>query len=487
MDLSIKGTNFLGYLPSQKGTQTFSTFSCRYQKSNEEVFHQITESELEIALEKASAASEKYALAPIEKRRNFLREIIALLEEHRTLLVQQFSKESSLSEDRGNVELARTQAQIQTYLDFISRKDWNLLHSQELNGVSFEKRLCPIGPVVVFGASNFPFAYSTVGGDVASALASGNPVIYKANPFHAGLSEMVAGIVLQAAENNDLPDGVFSLVQGNDYWIGETLLKDERVKAVGFTGSVRGGEALLNYAKERKTPIPVFCEMGSLNPVFIFKDAFEGRTKEMVEKLSSAIKNDGGQFCTKPGLLFIEERGSEMFINAMRDEFTSAAAVPLLHPSIYNSFLKLSSVFDRFPVYRVEATAPEYSVYPQLTEMTAKEFSAFPAAKEEVFGPFSTIVKCADESEMKACFETIGGHLAASVWTDQSLSEEWMYLLSSRVGRIIKNGVSTGVAVIDSMHHGGNFPSTSDSRFTAVGKDAIYRFLQPVTLQNFKS
>lgn len=487
MDLSIKGTNFLGYLPSQKGTQTFSTFSCRYQKSNEELFYQITGSELEIALEKASAASEKYALISIAKRRDFLKDIITLLETHRTLLIHQFCKESSLSENRGNTELTRTQGQIQTYLDFILREDWNLLHSEELNGIFFEKRLYPVGPVVVFGASNFPFAYSTIGGDVASALAAGNPVIYKANPFHAGLSEMVAAIIVDAAQKNDLPDGVFSLIQGNDYWIGEKLLKDERVKAVGFTGSVRGGEALLNYAKERQTPIPVFCEMGSLNPVFIFKDAFEGRTKEMVEKLSFAIKNDGGQFCTKPGLLFIEEKGSEIFLKSLHAEFTSAEAVPLLHPSIYQSFLKLTSKFTSYSNYTSSLIAPEYSVFPLLIEMNADEFLASAAAKEEVFGPFSIIVKCADASEMKVCFETIGGHLTASFWTEETLSEDWMYLLSSRVGRIIKNGVSTGVAVIDSMHHGGNFPSASDSRFTAVGKDAIYRFLQPVTLQNFKS
>ncbi len=485
MQLSITGANYIGQKNSQSGSTTFKTFSCRSQKENDAVFHSISEDELEEVLQKAADCSQAYALSSIERRRQFLHEIIHLLEEHRTTLVHQFCEESSLLVDRADVELTRTQKQIKTYIDVISRENWEVVSNEVVNGVSFEKKHFPLGAVVVFGASNFPFAYSTIGGDVASALAAGNPVIYKANPFHAGVSEMVTQIILKAAKRAFLPDGVFSLVQGGDYWIGEKLLKDERVKAVGFTGSVRGGVALLNYAKERTIPIPVFCEMGSLNPTFIFKDALDSRMDEMVEKLAFAIKNDAGQFCTKPGLIFVEGEKAKTFIAKVQAEFETAAAIPMLHPSIYEAYMRLSATFEKYTIIQNPQEALKYSAKPTLAVLSFEEFLASKEAKEEVFGPFSVIVTCSDTNEMKQGASIIGGHLTASFWTEETLSEEWLYWAGKSVGRIIRNGVPTGVEVIDSMHHGGNFPATSDSRFTAVGKDAIYRFLQPVTLQGF--
>lgn len=483
MELTITGANYIGATSTKSGLKTFHTFSCRHQQENKAVFHQITEDELETVFQKAAECAQPYALSSIERRRQFLQEIIHLLEEHRNTLVRQFCEESSLLAERANVELTRTQKQIKTYIDAISGEKWDCVSSEFSDGISFEKKLFPFGPVVVFGASNFPFAYSTIGGDVASALAAGNPVIYKANPFHAGVSEMVTQIILKAAKRAFLPDGVFSLVQGEDYWIGGKLLKDERVQAVGFTGSVRGGVALLNYAKERVTPIPVFCEMGSLNPTFIFKDALENRLDEMVEKLSFAIQNDAGQFCTKPGLIFVEGDKATSFIDKMKTQFESANAIPMLHPSIYEVYEKLSAAFDSKDVFQNTQEAPKYSVKPKLMVITFEQFLASKIAKEEVFGPFSIIVTCANTFEMKQGATSIGGHLTASFWTAETLSEEWLYWASKTVGRVVLNGVSTGVQVIDSMHHGGNFPATSDCRFTAVGKDAIYRFLQPVTIQ----
>lgn len=481
MEISITGANYIGYTSSKIGTTTFQTFSCKKNKLNKELFFEVTENELEEILVKAEKARIAYALLSMEKRKQFLEDIILLLEEHRKTLVQQFCQESSLSEERGNIELTRTKTQIKTYIDFISKPNWNSISEEYLNGVNFQKKLFPIGPVVVFGASNFPFAYSTIGGDTASALASGNSVIYKANPFHAGVSELVTQIIVKAAKKNHLPDGVFSLVQGQNYWIGETLVKDKRIKAVGFTGSIKGGTALLHYAKEREEPIPIFCEMGSLNPVFIFEDALETKMEEMVEKLSLAITNDAGQFCTKPGLLFVSGDKKKLLIEKLQNKVKEAQEQPMLHPSIYTSFQNLAKKLGGLK--NTTADKP-YHVRPIIISMTFQEFLVSKEAKEEVFGPFAVMITCENEGEMKLALQQLKGNLTASVWTDTNLSEEWMYLLTNSVGRIIKNGVSTGVAVIDSMHHGGGFPSTSDSRFTAVGKDAIYRFLHPVTIQN---
>lgn len=487
MVLSISGGNYMGNTISLSGTQIFQTFSCREQQENEEIFHQITPEELAQTIEKASNCEETYALLSIERRKQFLQELMLLLEEHRPTLIAQFIKESSLTEERGNSELTRSITQIQTYLDFISKENWNQVSEEEFNQTSYQKKLFPIGTVVVFGASNFPFAYSTLGGDVISALAAGNPVIYKANPYHAGVSELSAQLILKAAKRAHLPDGVFSLVQGNEYWIGEHLLRDERIHAVGFTGSIKGGVALLNYAKKRTTPIPVFCEMGSLNPTFIMESALINRMDELIERLSFAILNDAGQFCTKPGLIFVEGTKAKEFIDRMKVIFQNSAPIPMLHPTIYDSYQRLIQQFEPQQLTTNKLSTVSYHASPTLCVMTLENFMQSDIAKEEVFGPFSVIVQCDDINATKEAMRMIGGHLTASVWSETEISEEWLYLLSKNVGRVIKNGVSTGVAVIDSMHHGGNFPATSDARFTAVGKDAIYRFLKPVTWQGVKS
>lgn len=484
MDLSISGTNFIGYTSVASGIKTFKTFSCKNQTENKDVFHQATPEEVDAALEKASQAVEEYAFVSMEQRKNFFVELLQLIEEYRSILVKQFCLESSLSEERANTELSRSKIQIETYLEFISQTNWNQLKDEFANGVYFQKKMFPLGVVVVFGASNFPFAYSTLGGDVISALAAGNSVIYKANPFHAGVSELCSKLILKAAKKSHLPDGVFSMIQGEEYWIGEALVKDERVKAVGFTGSIRGGVALLNYAKERISPIPIFCEMGSLNPTFIFKDALETKIDEMVEKISHAVINDAGQFCTKPGLIFALKNDFDKLENKLKETFQKAKLQPMLHPAIYNAYQKLKSNFEKYKKFQ-PTEVKQFYAQPTLVSMTFTEFLNSAEAKEEVFGPFSILVMCDNEGEMKQAMKLLKGHLTASVWTDENLSEEWLYLLTNSVGRVIKNGVSTGVAVIDAMHHGGAFSATSDSRFTAVGKDAIYRFLRPVTFQNF--
>lgn len=488
MNLTVSGVNFIGFTESKTGENVFHTFSCRLQKENEEVFHQVTEEEIERILSLSEKAAMSYPMVSIQNRRAFLQTIIDLLEENRAILIQQFCKESSLTADRAAIELSRTQTQIRTYLDFISKSEWDNVGREVVNSLYFRKQLFPLGTTVVFGASNFPFAYSTIGGDTASALAAGNPVVYKANPYHAGVSEMIARIILKAAKKNHLPDGIFSMVQGAAYWIGEKLVKDPRVKAVGFTGSVRGGNALLEYGKQRKEPIPIFCEMGSLNPTFIFKDALEDKMDEMVDKLSFAIQNDAGQFCTKPGLIFVEGAKSEEFIRKMAAKFQETKPFPMLHPMIYNAFEKLRTPFSAYrSFYGQQKEVLENYAVSQLVVMSFDEFCQSQEAKEEVFGPFSIIIQCKDSDEMKLGVKQLKGNLTASYWTDRALQEEWMYFFTQKVGRIIHNGVPTGVLVIDSQHHGGNFPSTSDSRFTAVGKDAIYRFMQPVTFQEHKT
>lgn len=484
MKNKIEGVNFIGFEASKLGNQTFQTFSCRQQISNEEIFTQITSKELANTIEKAARSYGVYRQIPIQIRIDFLVEITKLLDENRSELVVQYCKESSLTSERGNTELSRTITQLNTYIDYISKKDWEIISSEDYNGQFFQKKWTSLGPIVVFGASNFPFAYSTIGGDTASALAAGNPVIYKANPFHAGLSELVAKIILNAAKIHGIPDGVFSLVQGNEHWIGEQLLKDERVKAVGFTGSIKGGEALLDYAKTRKKPIPVFCEMGSLNPVFIFDDLSNSQLVDATQKLVDAVMTDGGQFCTKPGLIFITRTQFDKVQSVWEKLFAESKPFPLVHKSIFESYSKhINSRVDYFNIASEQSI--EGFASPTLMLVNQQEFIKDKQLQEEVFGPYTLLIICENELVFDDCVDQLDGQLTASFWSNKMPEQIFMDKLIERAGRIIQNGVSTGVAVIDSMQHGGGYPASSDARFSAVGKDAIYRFMKPVSLQNF--
>jgi NADP-dependent aldehyde dehydrogenase len=352
------------------------------------------------------------------------------------------------------------------------------------------KMLLPLGPVVVFGASNFPLAFSTAGGDTASALAAGCPVIVKAHPAHPDTSALVADAISRAVGTSGLPAATFQHAVG-DIALGQSLVAHPLTRAVGFTGSHHAGTTLLDIAHRRQEPIPVFAEMGSVNPQVIMPGALHENASVIAATMAGSITLGVGQFCTNPGLIFtIDDPNLHAFIESLSASISRTAPSPMLTDSIAESFS--SKLTDTLRVKGVEIisattkTAPDQGT-PVVARVSATDFIANPSLSDEVFGPFSLLVICSSHSELLQAVGSLGGQLTASLWAtnqDLSNSHELFHSLTDRAGRVIINGAPTGVEVCPSMHHGGPFPATTDSRFTSVGTDAIKRFVRPVAFQN---
>jgi alpha-ketoglutaric semialdehyde dehydrogenase len=349
----------------------------------------------------------------------------------------------------------------------------------------------PLGPVAVFGASNFPLAFSVAGGDTASALAAGCPVVAKAHPAHPGTSEMVGRAIRDAVEAVGLPEGVFSLVFDSGYEIGQALVADPRIKAVGFTGSRRGGLALMKIAQERAEPIPVYAEMSSINPVLLFKGALEERGEQIAQAFVASLMMGAGQFCTSPGLLLgIEGEGLDRFTDAAKAALAEAAPGTMLTPGIHQAYCAGVEALARHPHVDTVARGKAGHNYQGQAGLFSTDAAAFLGdahLKEEVFGSSSLIVRCPDEPALAAVVESLEGQLTASLHMSEADHEDARRLLpvlERKVGRILVNGFGTGVEVTHAMVHGGPFPSTSDGRSTSVGTMAIDRFLRPVAYQD---
>jgi NADP-dependent aldehyde dehydrogenase len=353
-------------------------------------------------------------------------------------------------------------------------------------------RQIPLGPVAVFGASNFPLAFSTAGGDTASALAAGCPVVVKAHPAHPGAALLAGRAIMEAAAELQMPEGVFSLVQGPSNAIGAALVSDPRIKAVGFTGSRAGGLALVGLAAKRPEPIPVFAEMSSVNPVVLLPAALESGAEGLAKGYVGSLTLGAGQFCTNPGLVFaIAGPDLDRFTHAAAASLNAVAPQTMLHAGIARHFRDSLKAVEAIDGVNVAARglpgAPAVGVAALLTA-TASQFIKSPAMAQEVFGPSSLIVACADAVALSACLRALEGQLTVTVhMTDADLAEaqRLLPLLERKAGRILVNGWPTGVEVCRAMVHGGPFPATSDSRFTSVGAKAIERFLRPVCYQAF--
>jgi len=353
--------------------------------------------------------------------------------------------------------------------------------------------LLPLGPVVVFGASNFPLAYSTAGGDTASALAAGCPVIVKSHPMHAGTGELVASAVIKAAQKTGMPEGVFSNLNSSGIEVGGLLVKHPGIKAVGFTGSIGGGRALYNMAAQRAEPIPVFAEMGSINPVIILPEAIKSRSAEIAKMYANSITAGSGQFCTNPGLLIgIKSEGLQQFMKNLSDEIIRIEPSCMLHPNILGAYEKnrekALSQSGIQVVAEIETAVPVNYGRQTLATVEGQTFLENPNLHQEVFGPYSVIVQCEDINQMEKIVSKLEGQLTGTVMAEEQEVSEHTGLISalqSRVGRIIFNGVPTGVEVCPSMTHGGPYPASTDSRFTAVGIHAIRRWVRPFSYQDW--
>jgi NADP-dependent aldehyde dehydrogenase len=433
------------------------------------------------------------------KKADFLEKIAETLEENRSAIVIMAVKESNLPEGRINGELGRTTGQIKLFASQVRDGSWLEAtidpadpNRTPLPKADFRRMLTPIGPVVVFGASNFPLAFSTAGGDTISALAAGCPVIYKGHPAHPDTSKFVGECISQAVKKSGLPDGVFTHVEGG-VKMGQDLVKHPIAKAVAFTGSFKAGKSLFNIANDRNEPIPVFAEMGSVNPIFAFPQRLNNELVPMAESYISSLTLGAGQFCTNPGLIFVPKELASRFENAVSEALKSAAESPMLHEGIASSYYSaIDNLKTRSELKWVKIPDAKHliNVSPALAEIKASDWIADDLFQEEVFGSFALMVVYENEGELIEVAKKLHGQLTITLWADTSelkSQSDLINLLEEKCGRLLFTGVPTGVEVGYAMQHGGPFPSTTDARSTSVGAHAIKRFARPIAFQDMPS
>lgn len=496
----ITGKNYIGFSQSAKGTKTYKTFNPQLNIENKHVFVEATSEEINEAATLASEAFKTYRTISGNKKADFLNaiadEILALDDE----LIQTYCSESGLPEGRAKSERGRTIFQLRSFADLVKDGSWveasidtAIPNREPIPKPDLRKMFIPFGPVVVFGASNFPLAYSTAGGDTAAALAAGCPVIVKSHPMHSGTGELVASAIIKAAQKTGMPNGVFSNLNSGGIEVGVQLVQHPQVKAVGFTGSIKGGRSLLDLASKREEPIPVFAEMGSINPVVILPEALNNRSESLAKTYAGSITLGSGQFCTNPGLL-LGNKGKSLtnFIQNLSNEIIKIEPSCMLHPNIigaYENNKQKALSQSKISVVADFATEVKTNYARQtITTVEGKTFLENPALHQEVFGPYSLVVQCENANQLQTIISKLEGQLTGTLIGDHdevSNYPEIVSALQNRVGRLIFNGVPTGVEVCPSMVHGGPYPASTDSRFTAVGIHSIKRWVRPFSYQDW--
>ena len=459
--------------------------------------------EVERACALAEQAFDIYRETDIESRAKFLEQIAANLATNGPAIVERARLESGLPKARLEGELGRTMNQLKLFAEEVRAGRWlgvkidtAMPERTPLPRSDLRLRHIPLGPVAVFGASNFPLAFSVAGGDTASALAAGCPVVVKGHSAHPGTSELVGKAIQAAVKSSGLPEGTFSLLFGSGADIGSALVADSRIKAVGFTGSRSGGVALMKIAAARPEPIPVYAEMSSINPFYLMPEALKNRADSIAAGFVNSMLMGSGQFCTNPGLLIVREaEGLDVFLSTVVDLVTVAQPSTMLTPGIYQAFesgvKKLQANANvQLLAQALDASGPN-QCRARLFVTTAKSFLNDHALRDEVFGSSSLVIRCKTDEEMLELSNSFEGQLTATVLMDPSDNSTFvkrlLSILERKVGRILFNGYPTGVEVCHAMVHGGPFPATSDSRTTSVGTEAIWRFLRPVCYQDFPS
>jgi NADP-dependent aldehyde dehydrogenase len=463
-----------------------------------ERFSAASQDDVDLALRKAVSAWRTFRAMPGSRRAAFLRAIADRIENAGDTLVSRVMAETAYPQARVIVERTRTVNQLRMFAAIIAEEDWRERHVDEAlpdrapsPRPELRRALMAIGPVVVFGASNFPLAYSTAGGDTASALAVGCPVIVKAHDVHLGTNALVAEAIVDAARETGMPDGVFSSLNGDGLETGKALVLHPDTAAVGFTGSLSGGRALFDLGAGRPKPIPVFAEMGSVNPIFILPGRVEQADETLPSQLATSMTMSVGQFCTNPGILVVaRSAAADALIGRLATAVEAVDPAPMLNAGIARSFHRgvahVSSVEGVLRVTKPRDTGDHAS--PVLARVPADIFLARPDLHHEIFGPYTLVVECDHTGQMLDVAASIAGQLTVTLQADVSdveLALRLRDILVERAGRLIFNGVPTGVEVCDAMTHGGPYPATTDERFTAVGRHAIRRWVRPVTFQNW--
>jgi len=455
--------------------------------------------EIERACALAQAAFDPYRSTALDLRAHFLEtcaeSIMALGDE----LLERAGLESGLPRARLEGERGRTVGQLRLFADVVRRGDFLGVRvdpaqpeRKPLARSDLRQRKIALGPVAVFGASNFPLAFSAAGGDTASALAAGCPVIVKAHPSHPGTSELAAGAIADAVRQCGLPEGTYSHLSGPSNELGAALVADPRIKAVGFTGSRAGGLALVKIAAARPEPIPVYAEMSSINPVILLPGALKARPEAIATGFVNSLTMGAGQFCTNPGLvLALDSPELDRFLGLAGEALAKIAPGQMLSTSICANYRRRVEHLQTHSAVSVVARGQQAGAGSvgsgALFAVGARDFLANDVLNEEVFGPASIVVRCRDTAEIIAVLEHLEGQLTVTLHlTDEDTPDatRLIQILERKAGRILANGWPTGVEVSSAMVHGGPYPATSDSRVTSVGTLAIERFLRPVCYQD---
>jgi len=494
---SHAGQQFIGGVRRATGQATLQSIDARTGQALPEAFHQATEEEVDAAARAAAAAYPTYRALSAARRAEFLDAIAEALDALGDDFIATVCRETALPAARIQGERGRTSGQLRLFATVLRRGDFcgaRIDRAQPLRTPlpRFDIRQCRmgLGPVAVFGASNFPLAFSTAGGDTAAALAAGCPVVFKAHSGHMATAQWVAEAIVAAAERCAMPAGVFNMIFGGS--VGEALVKHPAIQAVGFTGSLRGGRALCDMAAARPQPIPVFAEMSSINPVLVLPQALAARGEAVARELAASVVMGCGQFCTNPGLVLgVRSLEFSAFVEHLRAQMADQPAQTMLNSATLGNYAHGVARLKAHPSIRHLAGAEQqgYQAWPQLFQADAQLLlDAEPLLQEEVFGPATVVVELADQAQLLAALQALGGQLTATLIGEPGDLAEAVALvaiLEQKVGRVLVNGYPTGVEVCDAMVHGGPYPATSDSRGTSVGTLSIDRFLRPVCYQNF--
>ena len=474
------------------------TFASQPVSGAPQSFSVATEEQVHQACVAAEAAFVSFSQTSRQQRAELLNAIADEIEARGDAITEIGTSETGLPAARLQGERGRTTGQLRLFAqhilngDYLDRRhDEALPDRQPLPRPDLKMVQRPVGPVAVFGASNFPLAFSTAGGDTASALAAGCPVVVKGHEAHPGTCEIVADAIRAAIEATKMPAGVFSLVQGNARHVGQTLVEHPCIKAVGFTGSLRGGRALFDLCAQRPEPIPFFAEMGSINPVFMLPGALAQRAQAIGQGWAGSLTMGVGQFCTNPGIaIVLSGSDADAFVKASQEALAGVTAQTMLTDGIANAYRqgcqRMRGVSGVTALLTSEGL--ERSGSPYLLETTAANWLANPELGHEVFGPLGMVVRAESPEEMLQIAEALEGQLTCTLQLEDSdipAAQALLPTLERKAGRLLVNGFPTGVEVCDSMVHGGPYPASTNFGATSVGTMAIRRFVRPVCYQNF--
>ena len=498
--IAVKGNQLIGNTESGSDSASFEAFNPKDGQPLPVSFFEATSQQIDAAIQLAEKAFPAYKGKTNEQRAEFLEQIAEEILLLGDTLIKRAMLETALPEGRLTGERGRTMNQLKLFASVVREGSWvdaridrAIPDRAPVPRQDIRQMLQPLGPVGIFGASNFPLAFSVAGGDTASALATGCTVVVKGHPAHPGTSELVGKAILEAARKTKMPEGVFSLVQGRTNEVGAHIVKHPLIQAVGFTGSFKGGKALFDMANQRPVSIPVFAEMGSVNPVFVLPEALSQRGVAIGQGLAASLTLGVGQFCTCPGLIFLpDSAGKEDLQAGLATAIREGIAGTMLTSGIRKAFtagikvFKNNLNFEMLAVGKTDETANSVSAH--VFGVPYQQFKENPSFSEEVFGPSGLLVYTDSKEQLMAAAGNLEGHLTATIHgtpTDLQNHSNLLDILERKVGRLIINGYPTGVEVCHAMVHGGPFPATTAPQTTSVGTNAIKRFARPVCYQSF--